>query len=142
MKKYYTFNNQKIGVDLKPKIIRVYSSDALDGFFSQSIESDLNTLISSIQADYTTLYKKELAISNESLFVEILAHVHCEYIGFTLNKNIKWRLFNRFIEKLIARAEIVDCGERKMDSNRWVWDILSFFQSFFVFIFPKKPFSK
>ncbi|WP_167958654.1 hypothetical protein [Anaerosporobacter faecicola] len=72
----------------------------------------------------------ELAITVDSLAIEILAHAYLDQFADTiekLNNKISKKKKNevvRVMEKIKDRTEIIDCGERSVDNNRFVWDLL------------------
>ncbi|MBS5932235.1 MAG: hypothetical protein KIC94_05095 [Clostridiales bacterium] len=83
-----------------------------------------------IKENYKKYRNKNLDISIDSLAIEILAHAYIdkfaetiEKINNRLTKNDKNEII-KVMEKIKNRTEIIDCGEKAIDSNRIVWDML------------------
>jgi len=141
MDKIYELKGNKIKVVLEPKLIRVYSNAALWSYLEGKASIRLNRfelLVNTIKADYEQHFGKKLAISNASLIVEILVHLYCDYLGLYFNRIVQIKWIQAIVKQLLKRAEVVDCGEKSVDSNRWVWDLLAGSQSLFISILPKK----
>lgn len=141
MDKIYELKGNKIKVALEPKLIRVYSNAQLWAYLEgkAAVRLDRFELLADIiKAGYKQHFGKALAISNASLIVEILVHVYCDYLGLHFNSIIQIKWIQALVKKLLKRAEVVDCGEKSVDGNRWVWDLLAGSQSLFISILPKK----
>jgi len=137
MDKFYELAGNKIKVGLEPQLIRVYSNAQLWAYLDGKAEARLELMINTIKADYEQHLGKVLAISNASLIVEILVHVYCDYLGLSFNRMVQIKWIQALVKKLLKRAEVVDCGEKGVDSNRWVWDLLASSKSIFIWILPK-----
>ncbi|MBC6109388.1 hypothetical protein ACFOG5_03820 [Pedobacter fastidiosus] len=137
MNKVYELENCKIKVHLEPKLIRVYSNAELWRFFDGKLNSRFNLLTETIKTNYRNHFGVDLNITNDSLIVEIVVHVYCDYIGLGFNRFIKIRWIQKLVGKLLKRAEIVDCGEKGVDSNRWLWDFLSKYKAQILKLLPK-----
>ena len=83
-------------------------------------------------------YKKSqgfsLKISQDSLAIEILAHTYADSFSSALS-SISSQIpaaLRRPVQKLMdhvrSHTEIIDCGERGLDNNRWIWDGLTPFK--------------
>jgi len=137
MNKIYELESCYIKVRLLPGLIRVYSDAELWRFLSGKTSERFTLLVETIKSDYQTHFNKALAISNNSLVVEILVHVYCDYLGLRFNRMVKIKPLNKLVHRLLKRAEVVDCGEAAKDSNRWVWDTLAGFRFLFIKLLPK-----
>jgi len=137
MNEFYELENCKIRVDLEPQLIRVYSDAELWRFLNGKPNLRFDLLIETIKAAYQNCYGKELNITNDSLVVEIVVHVYCDYIGLGFNRFVRIHWIQNLVAKLLKRAEIVDCGEKDVDSNRWIWDCLSKFKKPILKLLPK-----
>lgn len=84
-----------------------------------------------IKENYRNYMNRDLKISEDSLAIEILAHAYADKFAETIEKlSNKLTKKNenevvRVMEKIRDRTEIIDCGEKSIDSNRFVWDMLS-----------------
>jgi len=137
MERAYNLHDHKIKVTLEPQLVRVYSDKPLWTFLKADLSSRFETLAKTIKDDYLGIFGKELQISNDSLIVEILVHVYCDYLGLYFNKVVRIKFIQTIVKKLLERAEVVDCGERSVDSNRWVWDALARFKRPLIKFLPK-----
>lgn len=136
MKKRYELAECTIKVDLSEGIVRVFSDAELWRFLDGKAGERFELLIKTIKSDYENVFEKPLNIANDSLLVEILVHVYCDYLGLAFNRIFKIKPIQKLVSKLLKRAEVVDCGERAKDSNRWVWDFLARFKSLFIKLLP------
>jgi hypothetical protein len=137
MDKVYELEEHKIKVGLELQLIRVYSNAELWKYLDGKANTRFELMVNTIKTDYEQQFGKALAISNDSLIVEILVHVYCDYLGLSFNRIVKIKWIQNLVKKLLKRAEVVDCGEKGVDSNRWVWDLLAGSKSFFIRILPK-----
>lgn len=137
MEKIYDLLGNKIKVALEPQLIRVYSNAALWQYLDGKADSRFQLLVKTIKSDYNLAFSKPLAISDDSLIVEILVHVYCDYLGLSFNRIVRIKWIQNLVKKLLKRAEVVDCGEKSVDSNRWVWDLLAGSKSLFIRMLPK-----
>jgi len=137
MEKQYNLFNHEIQVHFEPKLVRVFSDAELWAFLKDDVATRFEILAKTIKEDYENRYGEELKITNDSLIVEILVHVYCDYIGLRFNRVVKIKFIQKLVVKLLERAEIVDCGERSVDGNRWFWDLLARYKKAFIKILPK-----
>lgn len=137
MNSIYHLENCNIKVQLDKGIIRVYSNAELWRFLDGKADERFIMLVKTIKNDYEQRFATPLKISDRSLIVEILVHVYCDYLGLKFNQLVKFKPLNKFVDKLLERAEVVDCGERVKDSNRWIWDALAPLKGFFIKILPR-----
>ncbi|NTE01137.1 hypothetical protein G6M26_02725 [Agrobacterium tumefaciens] len=137
MEKRYNLFTHEIQVHFEPKLVRVFSDAALWAFLKDDARMRFEILAKTIKDDYLNKYGEELKITNDSLIVEILVHVYCDYIGLRFNRVVKIKFTQKLVVKLLERAEVVDCGERSLDGNRWVWDLLARYKKAFIKILPK-----
>ncbi|WP_412468630.1 hypothetical protein [Pedobacter sp. KLB.chiD] len=141
MDKIYELKGHHIKVVLEPKLIRVYSNAQLWAYLEGNAAIRLKRfelLVNTIKADYQHHFGNALAISNASLIVEILVHVYCDYLGLHFNRMIPVKWIQQIVKKLLKRAEVVDCGEKAVDTNRWFWDLLAGGQLILISILPRK----
>lgn len=137
MDKVYELRNYDIKVCLDEGLIRVYSDKGLWRYLDGEIALRTLELVKFIKMDYQKEFNKSLKISDNSFMVEIWAHVYSDYFGLLIKRNLKIKLIQKLIQKGIERAEIIDCGEKKLDTNRWVWDFLAHFKPIISLFLPK-----
>lgn len=83
-----------------------------------------------IKEHYKEYMNKSLDISVDSLAIEILAHAYINKFAETIekvNNRVTKKDKNEIIqvmEKIKGHTKIIDCGEKAIDSNRFVWDML------------------
>lgn len=80
-----------------------------------------------IKSAYQGVFGKELGISSDSLAIEILGQVFvdefAEKVG-AISKKVGIDSLAGFFAKIEGHTEIIDCGEKTVDTNRSVWDRL------------------
>lgn len=92
---------------------------------------------------YHALFHQNLHISQTSLAVEILIHAYLDV--FTQKFMEKQDKFPRrmvgpilsLVQKLHRKTEVIDCGERSVDHNRFAFDDLAPFHSLFFALLDK-----
>lgn len=113
----YHFSDQVVHI-LNDEILKKH----LDQEGNQSKELSLE-----IKNAYQQNFGKELRISSDSLAIEILGHVFVdefsEKVG-AISEKIGMDSLADFFDKIEGHTEIIDCGEKPVDSNRGVWDRL------------------
>ena len=136
MNKIFELAGYELSVDFEPQLVRVYSNLQLWKFLNGDVGSRMQLLAGKIKAEYAALFGKRLNISTESLIIEILVHVYCDYLGLLFNRFVKIKWMQRIVIRLLKRAEVVDCGEHEVDSNRWIWNLFSRFNKVFIYFMP------
>ena len=132
----------QITVRYEDKIVRVTCDDALMGYLELPGNGSV-PLAEHILASYETCFQKPLEISRHSLAVGILGHAYADKFGTCLSERSKdlskeqTNYLHRLAEKLLERTSIIDCGEKSVDSNRFVWDFLEPFHSLIYFLLGK-----
>ncbi len=98
-------------------------------------KNGISLLRKSIKIQHFEKFGQPLHIQTKSLELEILLHIY----GFVLSERML-RPHNPFLQVLRPffslirdRSCVIDCGEKKEDRNRWVYDGLS---PFYLLIFP------
>ena len=137
MERIYKLAACGVSVELNDGIVRVFSNAELWRFLDGEVNSRFNLLARTIKSDYVQIFNKPLNIADDSLIVEILVHVYCDYLGLSFNRIFKIKPVQKLVKSLLKRAEVVDCGERAKDTNRWVWDALARFKPLFMKLLPK-----
>lgn len=136
MEKEVRLHDCSIKIQLDEGIIRVYSNAALWQYLNGEARQRLNLLAETIKNEYAAAFSKPLKIGTKSLVVEILVHIYCDYLGLAFNRYVRIPVIQKLVNKLLERAEVVDCGEKAKDGNRWVWDMLAPGQRFFFALLP------
>lgn len=137
MDRIYKLDNCSIKVSVEEGIIRLKSDKDLWSYLDIEVVKQTEKLINVIKSDYKIKFNKPLKIVDKSLMVEIWAHVYCDYYGLLIHRNIKIKWVRKLVMKGLERAALIDCGERKIDSNRWIWDFLSNFKRPISWFLPK-----
>lgn len=137
MEKTYELSGCKLVVSFKQQLIRIASPQALQKFLSQDIELRSKILVNYIKQDYLNFIGKELAVSNNSIIIEIWGHVYASYLAKSVKKLIRLKLIQPTLNLIIERSDTIDCGEKEVDSNRWIWDLLAHFKWMILKLIPK-----
>ena len=114
-----------VGVAMQPRIVRVDNDKALNRYLSGGKRKAALALADRILELYESQYGEKLKITRKSLACEIYDHYRILKLTEALSK-----LFGenfRPLRWLKHHMDVVDCGERKEDNNRFLWDIFSIF---------------
>lgn len=128
----YIVHEQNLVVIFKPMVVSLdftpYSSKKELGLLYKNCRH----LIIDIKSDYIRFYQKDLKINNASFMAEIWGHLVAYRIALWMTKSIKIPLIQKLAKFAAFRSGIIDCGETKVDTNRWFWDIIgwAFFKKY------------
>ena len=131
-----TIANERIRVELKPALIRIVNDGALKRLVWKEPVAHTRQLITEIKAAYHAWSSGELAISDHSLMAEIWGHMLAERAALRLRQLMNTPVTNRFVRFLLERMAVIDCGERRVDSNRFIWDWIAPFRRLLLFLLP------
>ncbi|MBR5931916.1 MAG: hypothetical protein IKZ95_07840 [Lachnospiraceae bacterium] len=113
-----------IEIRLNPHLVRVVNDDALIGTLREGKHKAAFLLAHKILKDYQEEYGEELKITEKSLACEIYWHYYFLDKATAFERRFGKKKFTSW---LIRHIDTSDCGERKVDNNRFVWDLLSHF---------------
>lgn len=110
-----------VGIRLAPQVVRVANDFVLDVYLQSDPKSCMR-LAKYIRKMYARIYKEELQITAKSLAIEIYGHYKMQKLAMKADaligktKPTKW---------LINHTEVIDCGCKEKDNNRFIWDFMS-----------------
>lgn len=110
-----------ISVKCMNKKVQIKTDQALIDFLS-----DPKTKGSLLLSDYVhQLYEEEIGrplnITRDSLAIEILGHVYIASFA-KMAETTKSAELQAAVQKIKNHTDVIDCGEKDIDSNRYVWD--------------------
>ena len=130
-----------IGLWCCERLVRVKNDENLISFLNEDGIGSME-LAGAMKDFYFRRIGKELNISEKSLAIEILGHVYfgeftekLKHIPFVKKEDSK---YIQFVESFRVRMDVIDCGEREIDSNRFIWDDLVPFSKFIFTISGKR----
>ncbi len=109
--------------------LHITNDKELERLLSGDIERVTDILVSVVQKEFRTLHHRDLAISADSLAVELWGHVYCGQLAQAIAELVPLPLVAQFRDKVISYCEVIDCGEMRHDNNRLFWDMLAAFKS-------------
>jgi hypothetical protein len=121
-----------------PKIVRIDGFKELQKFLSKDIEARSEVLANAIKMDYLLLFDIELAVSNDSMIVEIWGHVYASYFAKAMKNMIQLKLIENIADFITNRSDTIDCGEIEIDHNRKLWDILANLKTIILTFLPER----
>lgn len=138
MEKVYELNDCRMVVTFTNQLISIKEPKALKKYLSKDIELRSAVLVDLIKQDYQNFMGQELAITADSIVIEIWGHVYASYFAKAMKNLIKLQLVEDFADFIIKRSDTIECGESEIDSNRRFWDVLSHFKGMILTFLPKK----
>lgn len=109
------------------RFVQVKNDEVLKQFLDQKGVGSME-LAAWMKESYQQEWGCELNISQKSLAIEILGHVYAndflkivEKLPFADKED---HALGKLIDYLQVHMDIIDCGERELDNNRFVWDAL------------------
>ncbi len=115
-----TFEN--IELHMRERIIRVANDEPLMEYLIKEKRNGAYVLARYILAEYRQQFGTDLQITERSLACEIYWHYYVLKKAAAIEQRFGKK---RFTSWLIRHIDVSDCGEQKVDNNRWVWDLLS-----------------
>lgn len=122
---------QGIGIRLGERVVHIQNDDALDLFLSSGKKPRAFQLAEYLKEKYRKEYGKELKITDRSLACEIYWHWKIKIRSLKAEQKHGKRKLTSW---LLWHMEDIDCGDRKADNNRFLWNLLSL-----VFFAGKQP---
>lgn len=119
-----------ISICYEEKIVRVRTDAALMAFLAEPGRG-AEALAGHIAARYCEKLGCALEITGRSLAVELLAHAYCDALLLrmaALAEKLPGQLGTRLKQaagQLQQHTDIIDIGEKSVDSNRWLFDDLA-----------------
>lgn len=126
----WVFDFHHISIQFDDKIIRIKTDYHLKAFLEEPGNGSLQ-LADYILENYQKLHNVPLAITRDSLAIEILAHTYVDSFSVLLSawcrsrKNQIYKKALALLEKVRFHTDIIDCGESAVDNNRFIWDALA-----------------
>ncbi|MDM5186645.1 hypothetical protein QUF99_04400 [Bacillus sp. DX4.1] len=122
-----TFMEEGISVLIRERSLHIKNTASLHRMLKKKNAS--LELAQYLKKKHTNQYGTVLNISDESLAIEIIGHIYIGNFADVL-KNIPRipKIAPIIVEKaykITDHTDIIDCGEKEIDSNRWVWDKLA-----------------
>lgn len=142
MDKTYQFRELYITITIEEGIVRIKNDVALWLFVSKDIKERTDWLIDCMLIDYATEIGKPLKIHSRSIAIEIWGHLYYEYFILLICHYLAINPSIKRIKRLLRSSEIIDCGEKCKDSNRFLWDFLTPFYKIIYFLLPKNIMGK
>ncbi|MDZ5606941.1 hypothetical protein U2I54_07440 [Bacillus pseudomycoides] len=122
-----SFMEEELSILIRERSLHIENTDSLHRILKKK-HTHLK-LAQYLKQEHTNQYGTILNISDQSLAIEIIGHV---YIGnfADILKNIPRipKIAPIIVERayrITDHTDIIDCGEKEVDSNRWVWDKLA-----------------
>ena len=118
---------ERVRVKYKDKVVQIYCDEALLAFLKNTENSALQ-LAEYILNEYECRLDKPLAITKDSLAIEIIAHVYADELAEKLQDFAEehdgrlMEVLSQISAKVKASTKTIDCGEKSEDNNRFIWD--------------------
>lgn len=119
---------QGIGIWMVEASVHVDNDQALKKYMGFHLHQALE-LARQIRKMYRKKYGKALRITTLSLAVELLGHFTIQEVALKVKKILKYvpcsKLIDRFCDWLLVHMDVIDCGEKQCDNNRFLWDMIA-----------------
>lgn len=134
---------ESVTIIYSDKLVQIKTDQNLIAYLDKKGKKDARILAKHILKHYKELSGQPLQITEDSLTVEILIHVYLDKISKLLQKPnalIPKEISNKllFLSKSIeSHTEIIDCGEKSVDSNRHIFDSCAPFADILTLLLEK-----
>ena len=115
-------NNQDITMWTDERVVRVANDAALRALLESGKKQKSYELAALAKEQYRKEHGKELLITEKSLACEIYWHFHMKEKAEAFEKRFGKKKWTQW---LIRHMDPIDCGDKKADNNRFLWDMLS-----------------
>lgn len=125
---------EHITINYCDRLVQITCDDALKNYLESPGNGALQ-LSSHILAEYKKRRESELNISQDSLAIEILAHVYSDSFAEAVSAassrlpSVLSHTVHKLMKQVTVHTEIIDCGESSIDNNRRIWDALTPFKN-------------
>ena len=104
------------------KIIRILNNENL-----KQLHKNYNSrlLARKLLMAYRKEHRQSIAISEASLAAEILGHLLPHQFLKSVRQIPLPKALLKSTDFFLERTSIIDCGEKEVDDNRFIWDLLS-----------------
>ncbi len=116
-----------LAVNVEEHMVRVRADDILQNRFKE-VRGSASALAEELRAFYKEQFGKELNIRKDSLAGEIRIHAWMDRVFLwweRFSEKIHLGFAARFFHRMHIHTWQVDCGERSVDGNRIIFDLLS-----------------
>lgn len=138
MEKTYNLNGFYLHVNFEPQLIRINTAAELNKYLTEDIDLRTTVLANIIKNDYLLFFDKPLRISSKSIVIEIWGHAFAGYVARLIERKLPINLVRKLAKFVLNRSDRIDCGERTVDTNRIVWDLLASFKPLILCFLPRK----
>ena len=125
---------ENITITYCDRLVQITCDDALKNYLEAPGNGALQ-LSAHILAEYKKRRESELNISQDSLAIEILAHVYSDSFAEAVSAagsrlpSVLSHTVHKLMKQVTVHTEIIDCGESSIDNNRRIWDALTPFKN-------------
>ena len=132
-KKYTDHIFEQITINYCDRLVQITCNNALKNYLQAPGNGALK-LSAHILEEYKKRRESELNISQDSLAIEILAHIYSDSFAEAISAagshlpSVLGRAVHKLMKQVMLHTEIIDCGESAVDNNRWIWDRLTPFK--------------
>lgn len=135
MGKNQTTDFGSITVSYEDKWVRITCDSCLKQYLLQKGNGSL-ALADYLLEEYQKRFQKPLQIKRHSLAIEILAHTYTDtFSKIILDSKARipsqvYTQVEHVLTEIRQHTGIIDCGEKSVDTNRFLWDELEPFHTF------------
>ncbi|MGX7038111.1 hypothetical protein [Vagococcus fessus] len=100
-----------------PKVVHIKNDEFLKTYLSQDYCRNTTQMVCDSKNKYKLIYDSEIAITDQSMGIEIIGHVFTDAVSKYLPKWLAIIIQNH--------TAVIDSGESSVDKDRWIWDSIS-----------------
>ena len=121
--KTYFIKSLTLEVSFRPKVVSLDSRPYKQKQTLNLLYKHCEILVDDIKRDYQAHYGHALNINRASLVAEIWGHLIAYRISLGIQKHFRVWPITKLARFAAFRSAVIDCGEAKVDTNRWFWDL-------------------
>ncbi|MGV3763791.1 hypothetical protein [Parapedobacter sp.] len=124
MEKLCMVEGVPIRIDIEEGLVRITNDPSFRRTALGRAETPMGTLFDRVQVNHQQVFGRELTLDKESFIVEIWGHLYVHHLLLKYKRILKVVLVFGLYDRFFRSCEVIDCGERDKDPNRWLWDML------------------
>lgn len=115
-------------IDFDEGLVGIINDEVFRRVVTGRPETVTKALFDQVQAHHQRAFGRAFEVRFDSFVVEIWGHLYAQYLLLKYRSVLKVVLLFGLYDRFYRSCEVIDCGERGRDPNRWVWDILVLFR--------------
>jgi hypothetical protein len=112
-------------INLQEGLIQITHSKQLHSFLVSNPYEQSGHLYRQIQRLHELCYGQPINLTKSSFVTEFFGHLIAGHYISKHPNTLKKLLSENFYRRIKRSCEVIDCGDKQRDPNRWFWDLFA-----------------